>query len=402
MSNVTLFCQILQLIPRPVFHSIVAKYQTDKHSKGINSWTHLVSMLFCHFAKANSVRDISNGLRSITGNANHLGLQKKIPSRSSVSYINGHRDWQMFREVYIQLKEYLQKDGKHLQRKQFHFIDRKIYMLDSTIINLCLKIFSWATYRNQKGAIKLHTMLDYDGCLPSYVFMTAASQSDVRHSRYMPLPSHSVIVMDRGYQSFKMFWDWTQQDIFFVTRLKERINYTSLAENELTSEESGNILKDEIIELVEESSKNEYPGQLRRVAVYDTEQKRTIIILTNNFSWTADTVAELYKQRWSIEIFFKELKQHLKIKSFIGTNENAMWIQIWTAMITMLLLRYMKEKAKYAWNLSNLIAFIRINLFVKMNLQFWLDKPFWPQNEELRNDEQLNFFDTLGFNSTSN
>jgi len=344
MSNVTLFSQILQLIPRPIFHSIVEKYQTDKHSKGINSWTHLVAMLFCHFAKANSVRDISNGLRSITGNANHLGIQKKIPSRSSVSYINGHRDWQMFREVYFQLKEYLQRDGKYLQRKQFHFIDRKIYMLDSTIINLCLKVFSWATYINQKGAIKLHTMLDYDGCLPSYVFMTQASQSDVRHSRYMPFPSHSVIVMDRGYQSFTMFWNWTQQDIFFVTRLKEKINYKSVEETELPSEEPGNILKDEIIELSEESSRKEYPEQLRRVAVYDAEQKRTIIILTNNFSWTADTVAELYKQRWSIEIFFKELKQHLKIKSFIGTNENAMWIQIWTAMITMLLLRYMKEK----------------------------------------------------------
>lgn len=399
MANVTLFCQILQQIPRPIFNTIVKKYQTDKHAKGINSWTHLVSMLFCHFAKANSVRDISNGLRSITGNANHLGIQKKIPSRSSVSYINGHRDWQMFREVYFQLKEYLQKDGKLLQRKQFHFIDRKIYMLDSTIINLCLRIFSWATYRNQKGAIKLHTMLDYDGCLPSYVFMTAASQSDVRHSGYMQVPSHSVIVMDRGYQSFKMFWDWTQQDIFFVTRLKEKINYVSIEEKELPSDTSGNILKDEIIEPAEESSRKEYPNKLRRVAVYDAEQKRTIIILTNNFSWTAETVAELYKQRWSIEIFFKELKQNLKIKSFIGTNENAMWIQIWTAMITMLLLRYMKEKAKYVWNLSNLIAFIRINLFVKMDLQLWLDKPFWPQNEELRKEEQLNLFDSLGFDS---
>ena len=398
MTNVTLFSQILQLIPRPIFHSVVDKFQTDKHAKGINSWTHMVSMLFCHFAKANSVRDISNGLRSITGNANHLGIQNKIPSRSSVSYINEHRDWQMFREVYFQLKEYVQKEGKYLQRKKFQDIDRKIYMLDSTIINLCLNVFNWATYRNQKGAIKLHTLLDYDGCLPSYVFMTAASQSDVRHSRYMSLPAHSVVVLDRGYQSFKMFWEWTQGDIFFVTRLKENIHYRSVEERELPAESAGHILKDEIIELTEESTQKEYPGQLRRVVVYDVEQKRTIVILTNNFSWTAETIAELYKQRWSVEIFFKELKQNLKIKSFIGTNENAMWIQIWTAMITMLLLRYMKEKAAYNWNLSNLIAFIRINLFVKMDLNLWLDRPFWPQNEKLRKNEQMNFLEKLGFN----
>jgi len=391
MVNVTLFSQILQYIPRSLFSSVVNKYQTDKHSKGINSWTHLVTMLFFHFAKTNSVRDTSNGLRSITGNANHLGIHKMVPSRSSISYINEHRNWQMFRELYLLLKEYFQKDGLYLQRKKFKNISRKIYMLDSTVISLCLKVFDWATYRNQKGAIKLHTLLDYDGCLPTYVCMTAGSQSDVRHSQYMILPAHSVVVMDRGYQSFRMYWQWTERDIYFVTRLKDTIHYRSLEERELPGDSAENIMKDEIIELKEEDTKKDYPDKLRRVAVYDGKQDRTIIILTNNFSWTAETVAELYKQRWSIEIFFKELKQHLKIKSFIGTNENAMWIQIWTAMITMLLLRYMREIAKYSWNLSNLVGFIRINLFVKMDLLLWLNKPFWPQNQKLNMQEQLEF-----------
>ena len=391
MVNVTLFSQILQYIPRSLFSSVVNKYQTDKHSKGINSWTHLVTMLFFHFAKTNSVRDTSNGLRSITGNANHLGIQKMVPSRSSISYINEHRNWQMFRELYLQLKDVFQKDGLYLQRKKFKEISRKIYMLDSTVISLCLKVFDWATYRNQKGAIKLHTLLDYDGCLPTYVCMTKGSQSDVRHSQYMILPAHSVVVMDRGYQSFRMYRQWTERDIYFVTRLKETINYRSLEERELPIDSAGSIMKDEIIELKEEDTKKDYPDKLRRVAVYDDKQDRTIIILTNNFSWTAETVAELYKQRWSIEIFFKELKQHLKIKSFIGTNENAMWIQIWTAMITMLLLRYMREIAKYSWNLSNLVGFIRINLFVKMDLLLWLNKPFWPQNQEPNRQELLEF-----------
>jgi transposase len=289
------------------------------------------------------------------------------------------------------MKEFFQKDGLYLQRKKFKEISRKIYMLDSTVITLCLKVFDWATYRNQKGAIKLHTLLDYDGCLPTYVCMTAGSQSDVRHSQHMILPAHSVVVMDRGYQSFRMYWQWTERDIYFVTRLKETINYLSLEERELPNDSAGNIMKDEIIELKEEDTKKDYPDKLRRIAVYVKEQDRTIIILTNNFSWTAETVAELYKQRWSIEIFFKELKQHLKIKSFIGTNENAMWIQIWTAMITMLLLRYMREIAKYNWNLSNLVGFIRINLFVKMDLMLCLNKPFWPQNQGTNMQEQLEF-----------
>lgn len=397
MTNVSLFSQILQIIPRPIFNTVVRQYKTDKHSKGINSWTHLVSMLFCHFARAHSVRDISNGLRSITGNANHLGIQKKIPSRSSVSYINEHRDWQMFREFYIKLKEHLQSDGKYLQRKKFKDIDRKIYMLDSTVINLCLKIFKWATYRNQKGAIKLHTLLDFDGCMPSYLHMTAGRQSDVKHARIMTLPKDSVVVMDRGYQHFKMFWEWTKNNIFFVTRLKDGINYTTVAENDIP-EDAQHIMKDELIEPTESESKKEYPGQLRRIAVYDAKQNRTIVLLTNNLSWTAATVAELYRQRWRVEIFFKELKQHLKINSFIGTSENAMWIQIWTALITILLLRYLKEKAKFNWNLSNLINFLRINLFVKTDLDYWLNKPFWPQDEEVRKDEQLSFYQMWGIN----
>ncbi len=392
MVNVTLFSQILKYIPSEIFQQAVKKYSTDKHSKGITSWSHMVSMLFCHFGKAHSIRDISYGLRSITGNVNHLGIMERVPSRSSLSYINGHRDWRMFREFYYSLKEHFQKEGKHLQRKKFQDINRKIYMLDSTIISLCLKVFDWATYRSEKGAIKLHTLLDYDGCLPSYVFMTPGSQNDGKRAGYMTLPENSVVVIDRGYQSFKMFEQWNKRNIYFVTRLKDTIKYKSVKELDLPNGESEHILRDEIIELTEEDSREDYPGQLRRVVVYDAKEKRTIILLTNNLTWTAETIAELYKQRWMVEIFFKELKQHLKIKSFIGLNENAMWIQIWTAMITILLLRIMKEKAQFPWNLSNLVAFLRINLFVKIDLQLWLNKPFWSDNEIKSQLEQLELF----------
>jgi len=391
MNNITLFSQILQQIDRSIFHKAVAQYQTDKHNKGINSWTHLTAMLFCHLSKSQSIREITNGLLSASGNLNHLGIQGKTPSRSSLSYINEHRDWRMFREFYFLLKDNLQNNG-HLKRKKFKEIKRKIYMLDSTVISLCLKVFDWAKYRQEKGAIKLHTLLDYDGCMPSYLFMTEGRQADVKHAHYMLLPKKSVVVADRGYQDFSMLFDWNKNDIYFVVRLKKSINHKMIKELPLSEKENSNILKDELITLTEEETKEHYPKTIRRVAVYDERNKKVIELITNNLTWTASTVAELYKQRWMVEIFFKELKQHLKIKSFIGTNENAMWIQIWTALITLLLLRYLKELADFNWSLSNLIAFLRMNLFVKIILKEWLDNPFIPRNEMEYDFLQLSFF----------
>lgn len=391
MINVTLFSQIMQLINRNLFKKAVDKFETDKHNKGINSWTHLVTMIFCHLAKAQSIREITNGIRSINGNLNHLGILVKSPSRSSLSYINQHRDWRMFREFYFLLKEMLQAEGYFI-RKKFRKIDKKIYLLDSTIISVCLSVFDWAKYRQEKGAIKLHTLLDYDGCLPSYMFITEGKQSDVKHAQYMSLPRKCVVVADRGYQDFKMLSQWKNQEITFVIGLKKAIKYKTERELPLPENKDQHMLKDEIILLTEEDTKQAYPERLRRVVVYDDKNKQTIELITNNLTWTASTIAELYKQRWMIEIFFKELKQHLKIKSFIGINENAMMIQIWTALITLLLLRYLQKIAKYPWHLSNLIAFLRMNLFVKILLTDWLNNPFKPPEDYSMNSRQGNLF----------
>lgn len=396
--NITLFSQILQQINRKYFKEVVREYQTDKHNKGINSWTHMVSMLFLHFAKANSIREVTNGLKSITGNLNHLGIEHKTPSKSSLSYINEHRDWRMFREFYFMLKNDLQARG-YLKRKMFNQIDKKIYLLDSSVISLCINVFDWATYRKQKGAVKLHTLLDYDGLMPSYLFMTKGSQSDVKHAQYMNMPPNSVIVADRAYEDFKMLYSWDEKNIDFVLLLKKSINYKSILERELPEDNEQNILIDEEIELTQENTYNNYPKKLRRITLFDDKNNRTLEFITNNFSWTASTVAELYKQRWQIEIFFsrrdglpKELKSHLKIKSFIGTNENAMWIQIWTALITLLLLKHLKEIADYPWAMSNLIAFLRMNLFVKISLHQWLNQPFKPPEFYNSKAQQLNLF----------
>jgi hypothetical protein len=235
-------------------------------------------------------------------------------------------------------------------------------------------------------------MLDFDGCMPSYLFMTPGKQADVRHAQYMLLPKRSVVVADRGYQDFSMLNNWDKNDVYFVIRLKKSINHEMIKELALGNTDNEKILNDELIMLTENATKDEYPKAIRRVALYDEKNDNVIELITNNLTWTASTVTELYKQRRMVEIFFKELKQHLKIKSFIGTNENAMCIQIWTSLISLLMLRYLKEIAKYSWSLSNLIAFLRMNLFVKITLTEWLDNPFKPPEDFSLNNRQERLF----------
>jgi hypothetical protein len=384
MLNVTLFSQIISKLDRSKFNKLVSASGSDKHNKGYTSWTHLVSMLFCQFAKSQSVRDISNGLRSATGNLNHLGI-KKAPSKSSVSYQNKHRDFNIFKSYYFLLLESL---GQQAGFKQVKFrIKSKIFLLDSTTISLCLSLFDWARYKTAKGAVKLHTLLDYDGNLPAYVNITDGKTADNKGAYDVPLHKGSVIVADRFYNDFSLLNVWDSNGVFFVVRHKENLQYTSVRENALPENRHGNILIDEMIELKTSISKGKYPKNLRRVAVWDDNNNQIIEIITNQMSWTANTISELYKSRWQIEIFFREIKQNLHIKSFIGTTENAVMIQIWSALITILILKALKAMAKYSWQLSNLIAFIRLNIFVEINLQNWLDRPF-EEPDELR-DKQI-------------
>ncbi len=373
MTNITLFSQIISKLDRSKFSKLVKAKQTDKHQKGFNSWTHLVSMLFCQFAKSQSVRDISNGLRSATGNLNHLGIQK-APSKSTISYQNKHRDWTLFRDFYYVLLESFGQQA-HLKRVKFK-IKSKIFLLDATTISLCLSLYDWAKYKTHKGAVKMHTLLDYDGNLPTYVNITNGKTADNKGAYDIPLVKRSVIVADRFYNDFSLLNVWDSNQVFFVIRHKENIQFKTIKENELPENRHHHVLKDEIIKLTGVQSKNKYPSKLRRVAVWDDKNQQEIELITNQMSWTANTISELYKARWDIEIFFRDIKQLLHIKSFIGTSENAVMIQIWTALITILILKALKANAKYKWYLSNLVAFIRLNLFVKVDLQKWIDQPF--------------------------
>jgi hypothetical protein len=373
MTNITLFAQIIKKLDKYKFNSLVKEKGTDKHCKGYDSWAQLVSMLFCQFAKSQSVRDISNGLKSATGNLNHLGL-KGAPSKSTVSYQNQRRDYTLFKEYYFILLNSL---SSQVGFKQTKFkIKSKIFLLDSTTISLCLNLFDWAKYKTAKGAIKLHTLLDYDGNLPVYVNITDGKTADNKGAYDVPMHEGSVIVADRFYNDFHLLNIWDSNKVNFVVRHKENLKYKTIKENKLPDNKHQHVLKDEIIELTGTNTMDKYTKQLRRVVIWNDEKSIEIELITNQMSWTANTIGELYKSRWQIEIFFREIKQLLHIKTFIGTSENAVMIQIWTALITILMLKALKASSKFGWHLSNLVAFIRLNIFVKINLYEWLNNPF--------------------------
>jgi hypothetical protein len=330
-------------------------------------------MLFCQFAKSQSVRHISNGLKSATGNLNHLGL-KGAPSKSTVSYQNQRRDFTLFKEYYFILLNSL---SSQVGFKQTKFkIKSKIFLLDSTTISLCLSLFDWAKYKTAKGAIKLHTLLDYDGNLPVYVNITDGKTADNKGAYDVPMHEGTVIVADRFYNDFHLLNIWDSNKVNFVVRHKENLKYKTIKENNLPDNKHQHVLKDEIIELTGTNTMDKYTKQLRRVVIWNDEKSIEIELITNQMSWTANTIGELYKSRWQIEIFFREIKQLLHIKTFIGTSENAVMIQIWTALITILMLKALKASSKFGWHLSNLVAFIRLNIFVKINLYEWLNNPF--------------------------
>ena len=373
MIKVRLFSQVISKLDSYKFKSLVKKHQTDKHEKGFNSWSHLVSMLFFQFANSQSVRDISNGLGSATANLNHLGVLK-APSTSTLSYQNKNRSWELFRDYYYMLLKSLapQSYTKGVNLK----IKSNIFLLDATTISLCLSLFDWATYRTNKGAIKMHPLLDYDGHLPAYVNISDGKTADNKGAYARPLLAGSVIVADRFYNDFSLLNVWDSNKVFVVIRHKDHFIFKTIKELELPKTKHQHLLKDESIQLKGNKTKETYPKRLTRVALWDDKNQQTIELITNNTTWSANTIAELYKARWQVEIFFTDIKQQLHIKSFVGTSENAVMIQIWTALITILLLKALKGQAKYSWYLSNLVAFIRLNLFVKVDLQMWLDNPF--------------------------
>ena len=370
MRFVSLFSQLLTIFKRNDFDLSVKQHHADRYAKGFSCWDQFVAMVFCQVAKAASLREICYGLASCEGKMRHLGLEE-APKRSTLSYANEHRPWELYRTVFEQLLATCQPLAKG--KRKFRF-KNKLYSIDASVIDLCLSMYDWAQFRRTKGAVKLHLTLDHDGYLPCYAVVTKGKCHEVNVAKILQFPHGAVVVMDRGYNDYGLFGRWTEQGVYFVTRMKSNACYRVVEKREVP--QNRNILSDEIVVLTGVKAEKHCPHPLRRVVIWDPKEEREIVLLTNHLEWGATTIAAIYKDRWQIELFFKALKQHLRIKTFVGTNANAVKVQIWTALITMLLLKYLQFKAKLNWSLSNLIAVLRWNLFTYRELWAWLDRPF--------------------------
>jgi len=367
----SLFAQVISLIDRRQFAQIVRAWGAERAAKGFSCWEQLVAMLFCQFGAANSLREISGGLATALGKLVHLGV-KAAPAKSTLAYANAHRPWQVFQGVFHQvLDEAVQVADKHQRKFQFK---NPLRSLDSSTVELCLSVFDWARFRRAKGAIKLHLLLDHQGCLPCWALMTDGKTHDINAARLLEFAPGTIVVMDRGYVDFALFAKWHQAGVWFVTRAKDNLAYRVVRRRSLP--ERGNVLRDEEIVLTGYYAQQDFPERLRRIVVWDEENQREIVLLTNHLNFAASTIARIYKERWQIELFFKALKQNLKIKTFVGTSENAVQIQIWTALISILLLKYLQLKATFGWSLSNLSALLRFNLLTYRDLWRWLNAPF--------------------------
>jgi hypothetical protein len=369
----SIFAQILQLFPRLEFEAAVREHRAERHARGFSSWGQFIAMLFCQLGHAKSLREICGGLAASEGKLRHLGLPE-APSRSTLAYANEHRPWQLYQSVFERLLGRCQAVASG--KKKFRF-KNKLMSLDATVIDLCSEVFDWARFRKTKGAVKLHLLLDHEGYLPAYAVITEGRQHEIKVARRMQFEAGTLLVFDRGYTDYQWFAELTTKGIDFVTRMKEHADYGVVEERKLPASPGG-VRRDEVIFLFKLEQQGQSGCFFRRIEFWDEKHDRLLVFLTNNLRLAASTIARIYKDRWQIELLFKALKQSLRIKTFVGTTANALKTQIWTALIALLVLKYLQLKSSFGWSLSNLVALLRQQLFVYRDMWTWLNAPFQP------------------------
>ncbi len=355
MGRNTVFSQILQLICRYRFKKSVDYYEGDRYTKRFSCWQHLLVLLFSQAKGLTSLRDIEVSLRSHHRKWYHLGLTSV--ARSTLSDANTDRDADILKDVFYTL---LDKCRDLAPKHRFKF-KNPLYSFDSTLINVCLSMYPWATYRKKKGAFKLHTLLDHSGYVPSFMVVTDGKTHDVNVVKdtiygFPGLTPDSILLVDRAYIDYNWLYSLAQNKLFFVVKAKSNMKYTVLGQQNIPKNKG--IISDCQIRLTGLSSGENYPKQLRLVTYVDKETGEEHVFLTNNFKLAAHTIADLYKSRWQIETFFKWIKQNLKIKSFLGTSQNAVMTQIWAAMIYYLLLSFYKFQTKCRHSLHELTRIV--------------------------------------------
>lgn len=359
--------QILQLIPRHDFEKSVKSHKGNFASKGFSCWSQFTAMLFGQLSSQTGLRGIESGLSANQNNLYHLGIRPI--KRSTLAYANENRNNKIYQDLFYSLLHKLHgKKRKHKFRFQ-----NPLYSIDASTIDLCLNLFPWARFRKKKGGIKLHVKLDHSGYIPSFVSMTDAKVHEKNEIDKMPMNRGDVIVFDRGYTDYSQYSSYCKKGIYFVTRIKKNADFRVLNEKDVSKYKL--IGFDKTIQVAGFYKGKDCPEKLRIIESFDPETGNTITLLTNHHSWSPRTVAAIYKDRWQIEIFFKTIKQNLKIKSFFGTSKNAVLTQIWISMIAFLLLKFLSNSTSQRWSIGALMAVIPVLLFLKKDLWLWLNKP---------------------------
>jgi hypothetical protein len=360
-SGKTIFAQLTDYLPRRRFQTLVARYGGEYKVQKFSCLDQLLAMMFAQLASCESLRDLEACLSANPSLLYHLGIRSRI-RRSTLADANEVRDARIFEDFAKLL--IAEARPLHLKEKPIQDLDAVVYAFDSTTISLCLELFPWAAFRRRKAGIKLHTLIDLRGNIPSFVLLSQAKTHDVNAMDALPLEPGAFYLMDRGYLDFKRLFRLQQTAAFFVTRLKDNTRYRVIQPREV--DKMIGVLGDQVIALAGAHSADDYPERLRRVKYRDPETDNTYEFLTNNFTLPALVIAQLYKQRWQVELFFKWIKQHLRIKAFFGVSENAVRIQVWTALSVYLLLAIVRKRLLLPHDLHEMTQILRLHLFAKM------------------------------------
>ncbi len=382
----TIYNQLLHLIPRHKFETLVKRYNTDYYVKYFTSWQQFIVLLYAQIKGKDSLRDIETSLKSNSKRWYHIGL--KDIKRSTLSDANNRREYRIYEELfYILLSRCRSITPKH----KFRF-KNPLYTIDATVVDLCLSLFPWAKFRKRKGALKLHYLYDHSGSIPTFLVVTDAKQHEIKVARgqNLPLLPDSIISVDRAYIDYKWLYSLKRTKVYFVTRAKRNLKYEVLGQHEIDSKKG--LLFDKTISLTGYPQSKAYPEVLRLIGYKDPEAKKTLVFLTNNFRLSAYTITQIYKARWQIEIFFKWIKQNLKIKSFLGTSKNAVLTQIWIAMCYYLLLAYIKYQTKYSYSLLELSRMLSEMILERVSLIDLLSLRYYNLKKIREPDKQLSIF----------
>ena len=381
------FTQLMHFLPRREFNACVDKYRGDRRSRGFSCRDQFLCLGFAQLTYRESLRDIETCLRALEPKLYHAGFRGKV-SRSTLADANRVHDWQ----IYADFAQVLIRRARKLYAREPLAVDlaQTVYALDSTTIDLCLSLFPWAKFRRRKGAVKLHTLLDLRGNIPCFVHVSHGKMHDVNVLDQLLIEPGAFYVMDRGYLDFKRLYRFTTGSAFFVTRGKRNLDCTRRARRPV--DKTTELRSDQTIVLAGLKSLRSYPDPLRRIVFYDVEQRRRLVFLTNNFTLPALTIARLYKCRWQVELFFKWIKQHLRIKAFYGTSDNAVKTQVWVAISVYVLVAIVKKELQIKRSLYDILQILSLMLFEKIPLIEALNYENRP-NAETPDPNQLTLFD---------